>query len=107
MKTLGRILIILAAFAVVMGITYVVVSGDGSSSTVTALEGGGEGLARPDGVGQPSFPNGERPDFGGEGPGGGWMFGLIKNMGIVAFVVTLIVLPKSLLRWRAVPVRVR
>jgi hypothetical protein len=107
MKTLGRILIILAAFAIVMGITYGVVNTNSSSNAAPAFARGGEELARPEGV-QAALPNGKRPDFDRDGPGGGgWMFGLVKNIGIVAFVVALIVLPKSLLGKRTVPVRVK
>jgi len=103
MKTIGRILIILAAFAIVMGIAYTVanaVSAGSSSASTTAPVGerGSEGFP----------PGGTRPEFGGEAPmGGGWMFGLMKNVGIVAIIVLLTTLPKSLLqrRRRAIPVR--
>lgn len=86
MKTFGRIIIILAMFALVMGITYAVVNGNGSSSSEL-----------------PQFPNGERPEFDGrfegrpEG-GGGWAFGLIKNLGIVATVTALIAVPRNWMR---------
>jgi hypothetical protein len=61
MKTLGRILIIVADFVLVMGITSVVVNSTSSSTTAPAFERGGEGL--------PQFPNSERPEFpGGERP---------------------------------------
>jgi len=101
MKTLGRIIIILVAFVIVMGITYTTVSASGSSSTsAPAFESGGEGFA--------PRPDGERPEFRGEDQGGGgWIFGLMKNMAIVAVVVALIVFPKNLLQQkrRAIPVR--
>lgn len=100
MKTLGRILIILTAFVVVMGITYIVVN-SGSSSTSTnppALQRGSESF-RP--------LNGERPDFDREGPGGGgWAVGLVKNVGIVAVIVALLAVPKSLMRGKVTPIRV-
>ena len=101
MKTLGRVLIILTAFAIVMGITYFAVNGSGSSATTTpAFENGSARFA----------PTGERPEFRGESSGGaGWMFGLLKNILIVAGLVVLIVFPKTFMqqRRRAVPVRVR
>ncbi len=101
MKTLGRIIIILAAFVIVMGITYTTVSASGSSSSsAPAFERGSEGLA----------PNGVRPEFQGENQnGGGWMFGLMKNIVIVAVIVMIIVFPKNLLQQkrRAVPVRIK
>jgi hypothetical protein len=102
MKTLGRILLILAVFTIVMGITYFVVD-TGSTSTlanVPAFErDNGRGF-RPEG-GQPQLFNGQRPEFDGAGPrGGGWMFGMIKNAGIIAVIVALIVVPKSMWRKR-------
>jgi hypothetical protein len=101
MKTVGRILIILTASVIVMGITYAALSASSSSTSANspAIERGGEDLR--------TFI-GERPEFGGEGPrGGGWMFGLIKNVGIVAFIVALVVIPKNLLRRKTIPVRVK
>ena len=95
MKTFGRILLIVAAFVLVMGITYVVVNSTNSSTTSPAFERGGEGL--------PQFPNGERTELP---RGGGWMFGLLKNLGVMAIVVALIAVPKSLMRRKAAPVRV-
>jgi len=96
MKTLGRILIILTVFALVMGITYVAVNAGGTSSTGTQRFENGE---------RPQFEPGQRPggDFegrreGGERDGGGWMFGLIKNVGIIAVVTVLIALPRSIAR---------
>jgi len=110
MKTLGRILLILAVFTIVMGITYFVVN-TGSSSTsanVPAFErDNGRGF-RSEG-GQPQFFNGQRPEFTGDqraefdgaGPrGGGWMFGMIRNAGIIFVIVALIVVPKSMWRKR-------
>jgi len=110
MKTLGRILIILTAFVLVMGITYTVVSAanTASSSTGTPTFEGGEGLPRPQGV-QPQFPNGERPEFpGGEGRefrgdrggGFGWILGAVKNMSIVAIIVAAVVWLKNFQRKR-------
>jgi len=103
-KTLGRILIILAVFAAVMGITYLVVNA-GSSSTsanMSAFERGGEGQPRPEDM-QLQFPDGERPEFGRAGPRGGWMFGLLKNIGIISIITVLIAVPKSLMRGKAIP----
>ena len=97
MKTLARILIILVAFAIVMRITYVAVNAvnAGSSSTsasAPAFERGSEALPQ---------PAGERPEMGG-----GWMFGLFKNLGMVAIIVGLIAIPRGLQRRKAVPVNV-
>jgi TRAP-type C4-dicarboxylate transport system permease small subunit len=101
MKTLGRILIILVAFAIVMGITYVAMNASNSSTlaNLPAFERGGESFRPVDR---------ERPEMdGADMRGGGWMFGLLKNIGIVAVIVALIIVPKSFLRRRSVPVRVR
>lgn len=104
MKTLGRILMILAAFAIVMGFTYVVenalsVSSSSTSANPPAFERDGGNFSPLDG---------ERPEFGEADSGGlGWMSGLVKNFGIVAVIVALIVVPKTLVRSKAVPVRVK
>ena len=107
MKTLGRILIILATFALVMGITYVAVNAVSSSTIVRSFERGGEGQPRPEGV-QPQFPNGQRPEAPGgegrEGRGGGsiirLILGTVKNIGLVALVVILVVWLKNYLEKR-------
>ena len=95
MKTLGHIIIILTVFAIVMGATYAVVNAGGSSSN---------GFPQFENGGRPQFENGSRPEFngqfegrpeGGGERGGGWVFGLIKNLGIVAVVTALIAVPRS------------
>ncbi len=98
MKTFGRILILLAVFAIVMGATYAVVHAGGTSSSGMPQFENGTRPPLPDGNMQRRFDDGER--------GGGWMFGLIKNVGIVAVVVTVIALPKTMKRnrKRAMPV---
>lgn len=92
MKTLGRIFIILTVMAIVMGITYAAVSAGGSSSSAaTRFEEGRH----------PPFREGQFEGARPEGrAGGGWMFGLIKNVGVIAVLVTLVVLPKSIGRKR-------
>lgn len=101
MKTFGRVLIIVLAFAIMMGITYSAVSASSSSTNAPVFQRGGEGFA----------PNGEQRGFRDEGGGGsgfGMMFGLLKNTILVAIIVALIAFPKNLLqqRRRAVPVRI-
>jgi hypothetical protein len=104
MKTVVRILIIMAVFAVAMFAVYKVVSASGSSTPGTPAFERGEfnDGARP----ELSPELGERSEFRGEG--GGWIFGLIKNVGIVAVIVILITLPKNMIqkKRRAVPIRV-
>jgi hypothetical protein len=107
MKTLGRILIILVTFALVMGVTYVAVNAVSSTATVRAFQRGGEGSPRPEGV-QPQFPNGQRPEFpGGEGRefrgqgvGLRWILGTVKNVGLIAIIVALVVWGKDFLEKR-------
>lgn len=108
MKTIGKIFIILVAFVVVMGITYVVVNASETSTEMTQFENGERPQFSDDESSsfedeRTEFPGG---DFDGQLEGrhergvGGWMFGLIKNIGIVAIVTVLIALPRTLLRNR-------
>ena len=105
MKILGRILIILAVLALVMGITYVIVNARGSS-TPPGVGPGNEGFSRLNGA-PLAFPEGERPEFPGGGRefrgergGGGWLFGTLKNTAIIGMIVMLIVVPKSWIQKR-------
>ncbi len=74
MKILGRILIILAVFALVMGITYAVVNARGSSGpgTTPGFQPGKEGFSQSNGAqsfpggGRPAFPGGDRNESRGE-----------------------------------------
>jgi len=104
MNILGRILIILLTFALVMGITYAAVNAVSSSTTVRSFERGGEGFPQPDGL-QPQFPDGQRPEFpAGEGRGRGgvisWILGTVKNVGLVAIIVAAVVWLKDFLEKR-------
>ena len=103
MKTLGRILIILATFAMLMGLTYMAVNAVSSSIGGPAFEQRGEGFPRPEGA-QPPLPNGGRP----EGPRGegrefrgrgilSMVFGFVKNTAIVAMIVAGVVWLKNYL----------
>jgi hypothetical protein len=108
MKTLGRILIILAVFALVMGITYVIVNARSSSAAGISpgFEQANGRLASPDGA-PLGFQNGERSafpgggrEFRGERDGGGWLLGALKNIAIIGFIVVLIIVPKSFIQKR-------
>jgi len=111
MKTLARILVIVTAFAIVMSAVYFAVNAGGASSSNPRGFERGDGFSpdgpRPEFRGEGFPPGGERPEFRGEGRGGGWIFGLIKNVGILAVIVTLIVLPKNLLQRKRQPAPVR
>jgi len=89
MKTLGRILIILAVFSIFSGLMVVAVNASGAS--VPAVDGASSQLRPGGGVDQ------FRPERGDRGGAGGsrWMFGVVKNVGVMAVLVTLIVLPRS------------
>ncbi|MBI3174500.1 MAG: hypothetical protein HYZ25_12315 [Chloroflexi bacterium] len=104
MKTLGRILIILLATTIVTGAWVALVNGIGANVSASFDRPGGaefrpqqQGNQPPAGFPEGGFPQGERPD---RERGGGFMgrfaLGLVKNVGIVAVLVGLIVIPKSL-----------
>ena len=97
MRTLGRIFIILAAFAIVMGITYVTVNASTASlsRTAPAFERNRDNGPRLEG---------ERRESRGAGGAVRLLFGFIKNVGIVAVIVALITIPKSLQKRKAAPV---
>jgi hypothetical protein len=102
MKTLGRILIILLAFALVMGITYTVVSaasGAISSNRTPAFERGDQGLPRSEGA-RPPFPGGEGRELRGAGGGLRWVLGFVKNIGIIAIIVWPVLWLKNFMRRR-------
>lgn len=90
MKPLARILIILLAFTIVMGTIYVTVTSSSSTSVTDTQQ----------------VERGERPEFagaGGERPemaGAGWIFGAVRNIGVVSIIVALIVVPKGWLQRR-------
>jgi hypothetical protein len=95
MKTLGRILIILAVTALVTGALYLIVNA-GGTGTASTFPQRGERFAS-----ARTFEAGARPEFEGGRPergerGGGWVFGLIKNVGVIALLVAILVLPKEL-----------
>ena len=100
MKTLGRVLVILIAFAVMMGITYSAVSAGGSSSANAPAFQNGEGFT----------PDTGPREFRDASLGGiGMMLGLLKNIVIVAVITALAAFPKNLLQQqrRAAPVRIK
>lgn len=96
MKTIGRILIILAVFFLV-GAVFVTAVNALTPSSASAFGN------RPDN-GQGFRTGGARPEGGGDGgrrEGGrfgmaGLAFGAVKNIAVVAVFVTIIVWPKSL-----------
>jgi hypothetical protein len=108
MKIVGRVVIILAVFALVMGITYMIVNARSSSNSEIhpRFEQENGRLASPDGA-PPGFLNGERPEFPGGGRefrgergGGEWLFGALKNIAIIGIIVALIAVPKSWIQKR-------
>jgi len=96
MKIIGRILIILVVFAALSGLMVAAVNASGSN----APDFDGASQFRPDGDGSEGVrPEGgeNRPEHGERGGAGGsrWMFGLLKNVGVMAVLVTIIAWPKS------------
>lgn len=105
MKTLGRILIILLATAIVTGAWVALVNGIGANVSTSfnrpsraEFRPQQQGNQPPAGFPEGGFPQGERPDRerGGGGSMGRFALGMVKNVGVVAVLVALIVLPKSL-----------
>lgn len=100
MKTIGRILIILTVFSALSGLMVLAVNFSGGS-LASDFDGDSQQF-RPQGSDDGIRPEGERvrPDHDERGGAGGsrWMFGLIKNVGVMAVLVTLVVLPKGWMR---------
>jgi len=106
MKILGRILIILTTFVLIMGMTYVAVSAASSASGspgIPAFERGGEGFPRPEDA-RPQFPGGEGREFRGGRGGLRWVFGVVRNIGLIAIIVAGVVWLKDFLRRRNRPI---
>jgi hypothetical protein len=103
MKTIGRILIILAVFSALSGLMVLAVNASGTSAIPAGVDGA-PAQFRPEGDGDEDGAQpvgGEfRPEHGERGGAGGsgsrWAFGLVKNVGIMAVLVVLIALPKGL-----------
>lgn len=95
MKTLIRTLIILAVFITLSGAMIVAVNASGAN----APDFDGEPRFRPDGGEEFRQPEGGefRPERGDREERGGprWMFGLIKNVGVISVLVVAITLPRS------------
>jgi hypothetical protein len=99
MKIIGRILLILAVFSALSGLMVVAVNASGTSAVPSDLNGASSQF-RPtgggDGEGTRPEGGGFRPEHGGERGGAGGMFGLVKNLGVMVVLVTIIALPRSL-----------
>ncbi|MFZ5912381.1 MAG: hypothetical protein ACOYYU_20440 [Chloroflexota bacterium] len=93
MKTIARISIILLAAAVVVGAAWALTRNTGSGHAIPA-----EAQFRPgDGFDSEEFASGQRPEGlreGGfeKGRGGFRRFGWIKNVGLIAVIVAVVVL---------------
>lgn len=101
MKMIGRIFIILAVFLALSGLMVVAVNASGTNTP----NFGGDAKFRPGDDGVRSQGDGVRPEGDQnrterheDGPGGRgsrWMFGLVKNVGVMAVIVALIAWPRS------------
>lgn len=85
MKIIGRILIILAAALVVVGITMAIGNSNGGTQAVSRGQDGQQQFQ----PGGNTFVPGQRPegDFEGGERGGGFSFGWIKNLVVIAVIV--------------------
>jgi hypothetical protein len=95
MKTIGRILIILVVFSMVTGLIVTAVNASGKN----APDFDGVPQFRPGGEGGEFSPEGveNRPERGGGDNGlPRWLFGAVKNVAVIGFLVTVIVWPKSI-----------
>jgi hypothetical protein len=96
MKTLGRILIILAVFSIFAGLMVVAVNASGANApdfngAPQFRPGGGEGV-RPEG-------DGNRPERNEGGIGvSRWVLGPVKNAGVIAVLVAIVAWPRSIAR---------
>jgi hypothetical protein len=98
MKIIGRILMILTAFTALSMLMTLAVNAGGISSSAPdfddvppqfqSRQGSREGFGPEGGEFRPE--RGERKEQGGAG----WVFGLTKNIGVIALVAALIILPK-------------
>jgi hypothetical protein len=108
MKTLGRILIILVATALVSGAMYMIFNGAGTGTN--------SGFERQEGRFQSggNLPNGIRPDFEGErmerGESGehgvGNWSGMLGHLSVIALITTVVVLLQRLFKPRKMVVSV-
>jgi hypothetical protein len=99
MKIIGRILIILAVFSIFAGLMAIVVNASG----MNAPDFGGVPQFQPqrnDGGPAPQS-DANRPERREQNFGGSRMlFDVIKNVVVIGFLVTVIVLPKSIIKKR-------
>jgi hypothetical protein len=114
MKTIGRILLIMAVFSILSGLMVVAVNANGQQSIASSDFYGAPSQFRTEGDGDEDG-DGIRPgggevrgERGGRGGAGGsrWIFGLLKNVGVMALVVTVIALPRSLGKKKRIQVAV-
>jgi hypothetical protein len=112
MKTIGRILLILAVFSVLSGLMVAAVNANEQQSTAPSDFDGVPSQFRTDGD---EDTDGIRPgggefrsERGGRGDIGGsrWIFGLLKNVGVMALLVTVIALPRSLAKKKRIQLAV-
>jgi hypothetical protein len=103
MKTLGRVLVICFVFTLVAGVIILAVNASGMNAPDFRSNGLAQPEFRPPGgevEGKLPFPReGEREERG-EGGGPRLMFGMIKNMVVIAVLVTAVVWPKSMAKKR-------
>jgi hypothetical protein len=99
-KIIGRIFVILAVFSTFSGLIMVVVNSSGMNAPDFG-GGGGRQEIRP-GSGDGVRPEGDRnrAERGGGLGDFRWLFGAVQNVIVLAILVTMIVLPKSIFKKR-------
>jgi hypothetical protein len=99
MKTLGRVLIILAVFSILAGLMVTIVNASGMNQPNFDSDGA-QTEFRPsnDSEGGLPFPSEEERTERGDFVGSRWAFGLIKNVGVIAVLVAVIVWPRNAMK---------
>ena len=104
MKTISRILIILLAALVVVGVTLAVTNSSSTSQAAPDFQNG-----QPPQMDDTTFVPGERPDSGHDGDGGmafGWLRHLVPISAIIFVVVILERLWGKIFKPRPVPAEI-
>jgi hypothetical protein len=98
MKTLGRALVICFVFTLFAGAMILAVNASGMNAPDFRSNGLAQPEFRPPGgevAGNLPFPRGGEREGRSEGGGSRLMFGMIKNVVVIAVLVTAVVWPKS------------
>lgn len=87
MKTIGRIIIILAAVFVVVGVTMTVMNSSSSAQAAQNFQDG-QSFQISDG----NFVPGQRPEVDRDGGGNGSFFGWLRHLLVISAIVVVVVI---------------